>query len=376
MRILFLIRSLDTGGAERQMTLLANGLKERGHDVAVAVMYAGGQLEKDLDNVPLIDLAKGGRWKTVDFLQRLHRAVKSFQPDIIQGFLGTANLMGTVLKPFLPKMKTVWGIRASNMDLSRYSVVHRLHFQAEKILSRYADTIVANSHAGLAHIKECGFVNDNFAVVHNGINTDAFTINQTVGTEIRRSWGVQPDECLIGLVARMDPKKGHEVFLESASIASQKNRHLKFAIIGQGSLDREKKLRSMATDLGISDSVIWAGRRDDMNAVYNALDICCLSSLFGEGFPNVLGEAMCCGVPCITSDVGDAAFVVGPLGKVVPPNNSNELAKSLLSLASSSKETLNSKAQIRERIVSCFSQSAMLKEMEHLYIELISNHEK
>jgi glycosyltransferase involved in cell wall biosynthesis len=165
---------------------------------------------------------------------------------------------------------------------------------------------------------------------------------------------------LVGVVARLDPMKGHSVFLEAAARVSARTPEVRFALVGAGEPGYEAQLRSHAERLGLASRVRWIAPGLDMRAVYNALDLLVLPSRFGEGFPNVVAEAMACGTPCVATDVGDARVVLGDCGSIVPVEDPNALAAAIeqaLDLPGEERTRLAQRA--RERIMSRFSTRAL-----------------
>lgn len=201
MKIIFLSRSLHLGGAERQLTVLAKGLCHLGHDVKVAVFYSGGPLEADLNaaKIPVIYLDKQFRWHAFSFFLRLARLVRREHPDILHSYLVIPNILTIMLKPFSPSAKMVWGVRASNVDLDRYDSLARLTYHIECKLSRFADLIICNSHAGMEYAALHGFPKNKMVVVPNGIDTDRFYPDPKARDQIRAEWGIQESEKLIGI---------------------------------------------------------------------------------------------------------------------------------------------------------------------------------
>jgi glycosyltransferase involved in cell wall biosynthesis len=330
MRVLFLIRSLETGGAERQLVELVKGLDKSRFAVTVATFYGGGELRPDiegLDGVRLESLEKRGRWDIPRFLFRLWRLLRETKPQIVHGYLGVANEIA-LLTARLAGAKVVWGVRASNMDFSRYDWAARWMFRVGAWLSRFADLIIVNSHAGARHHAAHGYCGSRMVVIPNGIDTDRFLPDREAGRRLRLEWGVQPHETLVGVVARLDPMKDHPTFLRAASLLVHETADLRFVCAGGGPEVYRSELRQLSQSLGLGDRVLWVGERSDTPAVFNALDVA-VSSSYGEGFPNVVAEAMACGVPCVVTDVGDSALIVGDVGVVVPPRDPNALAKGL-----------------------------------------------
>lgn len=371
MKILFLIRSLEAGGAERQLVLLANGLKKRGHQVDVAVFYPGGCFEKDLKDVPLHSLGKTGRWDIAGFIQRLHQLVRELRPDVLHGYMGTANVLSALLKPAQNNMSVVWGVRASNMDLAEYDWLSRVFYYLESILGITANLIIANSGAAIqANENRLGFAKK-IVLSHNGIDTDSFSRDEDSGRLIREKWGIDANEVLVGMVGRIDPMKDHSTFLQAAARASVEMPQLKFVCVGGGSAKLLHELKLESDTLGLGEKVLWAGHVGDMNAVYSSLDLLSLSSAFGEGFPNVVGEAMACGVPCVVTDVGDAARVVGDCGAVVPPKSPDLLGEAMVAIARRlAAENTVLRSQVRKRVEDCFSVDQLVSRTEEYLTRL------
>ena len=368
LRVFFLIPSLEFGGAERQLVLLANGLAARGHRVAVALHHADGPLENTLAvDVERIQLRKRSRWDFGGFIVRSLRAVQRFEPDIVCPFLGTPNILTGLLKPFLRPARLLWSVRASSMTLDSYDRTTRLAYWLEARLSPLANVIVANSEAGREHAHRRGFPARNMTVIPNGIDMDHFRPDRDLGLPLRVEWGLEPNDILVGLVARLDPMKDHTTFLRAAALAAKHDGRMRFVCVGSGPL--EARLRALSASLRLNDRLVWAGERNDMSKVYNAMDILCLASAFGEGFPNVLGEAMACGVPCVTTDVGDARLVVGDTGIVVQSKDSDALADALLTMAERAPK--GDVPAPRSRIEQNFSCRTMVDRYETLLLRTI-----
>ena len=364
MKIFFLLRSLNYGGAERQLVLLAKGLRDRGHDVVVATFYSGGPLEKELleARVRIRPLQKRGRWDMPVFLFRLTRVLREERPDILHSYLTDQNLVAGLLKPLFPSIKIVWGVRCALVDFDQVDWFSRLSFKLTCLLSRFADAIIMNSQVGREYHVTMGYLAEKTAVIPNGIDTERFRPDHESRTRIRSEWGITEHEKLIGLVGRLDPLKDHPIFLEAAALLAKKRKDARFVCVGGGPDEYRKRLQVLAQNLGVKDRLLWIGTREDMPHIYNALDIA-VSSSYGEGLSNVICEAMACGVPCVVTNVGDSAWVVGDQGEVVPPKNSVALMNAIAKL-------LDHKAydsvQIRQRIVGQLSVSSLVDNTEHI----------
>ena len=360
-KMFFLIRSLDLGGAERQLTLLAKGLVAKGWPVSVAVFYPGGPYQKELEQaaVEVLPLEKQGRWDILFFLYRLIYTVRSKRPDILHAYLGLPNILSLLCKIFIPGLKVVWGVRASNMDLNRYDWLERLAYKVECWLSRYADLIIVNSYAGMEFAAANGFPRGKMQVIPNGIDMSRFQINASSGQKIRQYWGISEEIILIGLISRLDPMKDHPTFLQAAALLRERQENVYFVCVGDGPTAYKQQLFELTTKLGLDDRLTWAGSKTDLPAIYSALDIFTSSSAFGEGFPNVVGEAMACGLPCVVTDVGDSARIVDALGKLVPAKNPQAMADAWKEIISGEFEP--DAMAIRARIAQKFSVAALVQ---------------
>ena len=356
-KVVFLIRDLNYGGAQRQLVTLVKALhQEDCFDVTVLHFYSGGPLLKDLIDrgITIISLEKHERWDVLGFFGRLFGHLKRIQPDVLHGYLGESNIVSIFVKPFFPSTRIIWGIRGSNTPSGRHGWLGSLLSLLERLLSSFADLIVVNSHIGKADCVKEGYPPDKMVVISNGIDTERFQPDSEAGAKVRSEWGISENTILIGLVGRLSPMKDHPTFLQAAALLSKEREDVRFVCVGVGEENYAKELYQLADDLGISEKILWAGGRSDMPAVFNALNIACSSSSDGEGFANVVGEAMACGVPCAVTDVGDSAWIVGDKGIVVPPKNPEALKTAIDELIE--KANLDSNRQeIRQLIVEQFS---------------------
>ena len=369
-KILLFIRSLNAGGAERQLVVTAKGLAERGHEVTVLTFYSGGFYAAELSGtkVRLLSLNKKGRWDLLTFFFRLIALLRKQAPDVVYSYLVTANTFSVLARRFIPRTRIIWGVRASNVDLRHYDLVTRWSYWIECRLARFADYIVTNSHAGLEHAVGRGFPREKMTVIANGIDTERFRPDKVAGERVRKMWGVGEDEYLIGLVGRIEPLKGHPIFLKAAALIKCQLPNVRFACVGKGEAEYENAMRELATAMGLDDVLIWAGRHSNMMAVYNAFDIT-TSSSYSEGFPNVLGEALSCGVPCVVTDVGDSVLIIGEVGLVVPSSDSAALCAAWCEILSLEVLELRSMSDAaRERAISKFSVSALLDSTEKVLL--------
>lgn len=371
LRLAFLIRQLAVGGAEAQLTNLCRGLVREGHTVSVGVFYPNPILDQRLieQGVNVVCLEKSGRWDLAVFYARVIQWLRSLKPDVLHSYLDPSNLLAASAKPFLPKStKIVWGVRASEMDFDSYDSTRKWVFWGLKVLCSAPDRIVPNSIAGLDYYLREGFSRSKLLVIPNGINTTEFRPDHEARERVRAEWKIGHDEKLIGLVARMDSKKDHRTFLDAAAAVCQRRpEKTRFVCVGTGSTETVEHLRRRATILGLDPFLAWVDARSDMWAVYNALDLNCLSSAFGEGFPNTLGESMACGTPCVVTDCGDSKHIIAETGLAVPPRSPDALANAILQMISADPDKSALQRRCRDRIVELFDVERLIQNSAELY---------
>lgn len=375
MKIIFLARALGYGGAERQLVTLAVGLRRRGHRVGVAVLYGGGALEDELRraDVSLWDLGKRGRWDAAGFLVRLVRLVRRERPDVLHGYLLFQNLLTLPLARLAGRRaRAVWGLRDSRAVTARYDQLERCLFRCASRLSRFADLIIVNSRAGMTDAAAAGFDAGRMTVIANGIETGRFTPDVTARSRVRNEWGVEEREVLVGLVSRLDPIKGHREFIRAAALVGRGQRDLRFVCVGDGPNAYREELSTLAAAEGLADRLLFSGARGDMPAVYNALDVL-VSASRGEGFSNVIAEAMACGVACVVTDVGDSAWVVGNAGEVIRPGDPDALAEALERACARTHVQSGAGSRARRRVLENFSVAALVARTEAALAALTLN---
>jgi glycosyltransferase involved in cell wall biosynthesis len=374
-KVVFLVRDLIFGGAQRQLVTLVKDFDKEKFDVTVLHFYPG-PLSQDLVNhgISVISLEKGGRWDFLNFFWRLVKQLKELKPDVLHGYLGESNLLAIFLKPFFPSTRMVWGIRVSQMPDDALDWLGRILFNLQSRLSHWADLIIVNSHAARKDYLTYGFPPQKMVVVPNGIDTKKFQPNQEFGVKVRAELEISDDTILIGLVGRLELQKDHSNFLKAAAILCRNYQNIRFICVGTGPDNNYiQRLHQLTAQLNITDKVIWAGARGDIPAVQNALDIAISASAFGEGFGNTIGEAMACGTPCVVTDVGDSAWIVGDTGIVVKPENPQALAEGisrLIELPDVEKIVLQQKA--RQKIVDNFSVKQLVETTQSYCLNLLN----
>jgi glycosyltransferase involved in cell wall biosynthesis len=360
--VMFVMRDLDIGGAQRQVCTLACGLADAGHRVGISVFYRGGELETELSSVPvpIFDLEKSHRFDLFRTVRRFRKVLKSCRPDVLYSYLPVPNLFALIVPFGRERPRIVWGIRASAMQLDHYDWLTRFAYRLEARLARLADLVIVNSHAGFRDAVARGIPAERLEIVDNAIDLTRFRPDKDLRAQARRHWGVTDATPVVGMVARIDPMKDQSTFLAGLLLATKQRPDLRAICVAIGSLEEQRRLTAECADLGITEHVRILGAQDNLPETYNGFDLLCSTSAFGEGFPNTVAEAMACGVPCIVTAVGDAPRVVGTAGTVIPVGNPCALAEAVICFFASSAQqrsaqSLQSRAQIEaytpERLV-------------------------
>lgn len=314
------------------MVTLAKSLAELGHEVHVATFVGGGQLESELSsnaNVALHNLEKPGIVGKITGLLTLRNLIRWNQYDVVYGFLPIPNLSLLVARTVRRRPVIAWGVRSSGIDLDHYGLKVKWAMLLERKLSRLPDVVITNSQTALEEYRMAGYPVAKLTHIPNAIDTKRFRANPNVRASIRTELGIPQDSTVIGIFARIHPMKDHATFLRAAALFSEVHPSAIFVIAGDSSpgyTALESYIKNLASQLSVSERVHWLGARNDPEKLMLACDVTTLTSNSGEGFPNSVAESMACGVPCVVTDVGDAAEITAGFTKVVQPNDPDGLA--------------------------------------------------
>ncbi len=356
--IVHVITALGTGGAEAMLAKLMAARDPARFDHRVIALGHDGPPGDAIRaaGVPVLCLGmRSGLPDPLRFL-RLVRLLRRWRPALVQTWLYHADLLGLLAAKLARVPHVAWNIRCADMDLARYGLATRLVVAVNRALSGWPDAVLVNSTAGRDyHTARLGFCPRQWILVPNGVDTARYRPDPAARVQLRRMLGVPDDTLLIGHAARFDPMKDHGTFL--AALARMDGVHA--VLCGRGvSADTPAFAALIAGRIGPSwtgpgwTGPSWTGRlhllgeRHDLDRILPGLDLFCLSSAFGEGSPNVLLEAMACGVPCVATDVGDAARLIGPAGRVVPPGDPARLAEALTAILTNPPSQSDCAAQV------------------------------
>jgi glycosyltransferase involved in cell wall biosynthesis len=360
IKILHLITGLDTGGAEVSLQRLTGAMDHtRFENVAVSLTNHGPLSKKICDQGIRVKAIRMSRsLPSPAALWRLYRLLCAERPDVLQTWLYHSDLVGLLMGRAARVPAIAWNIRCSYMGIEYQRGIKGILVRTLARLSKYPDVVVANSHAGREEHVARGYTPRRWAVLENGFDLTVFKSDDNAPAQLRRELGLDNQTILIGLVARYDPLKDHQGFLIAAAELLKIETSVHFVLAGGGVDDSNSTLGTLIKKLGIGDRVHLMGRRDDVPKINAGLDIatCCSR---GEGFPNIVGEAMACAVPCVVTEVGDAARIVGDTGIVVPPGDPQALAQGwhkMIEMGAEERAALGRRAKTRIEINYALSQ--------------------
>ena len=373
IRIVHLITDLDVGGAEAMLARLLAEVDRGRVDSAVISLGDKGQIGARIEQlgikVSALGLTPGSA--TPIALLRLVRLVRRHRPDIIQTWLYHADFAGT-LASVLTRVPVVWNLRCAELDYRDHPRSLPLLLKALAFLSRRPAAIVCNATSGRRAHEALGYTPRRWELIPNGFDVDAFRPEPQARVELRRELGLSPEAAIVGLLARFHPMKDHDTFLRAAADVSSRRPDVHFVAAGRtiaGNVALEETIRQ----LGLGARVHLLPERGDAARFLAACDIV-VSSSYGEAFPNVIGEAMACGIPCVATDVGDTADIVGDAGVLVPPRDPRALAEGvfgILQLDAESRARLSAAARLR--IETRFALAATAARYERFYMEIAGN---
>lgn len=332
LRVLHIITGLGQGGAESVLFRLATYPEANVEHVVVSLTDEGiyGERLRAAGVAVHVLGMKRGRVSLGGFLA-LRALVAAERPDAVQTWMYHADLIGGLAARLAGVRAIAWGIRNSGEHLERSSRSARMVLRACALLSgRIPKAIVCAAQKSAERHADKGYDRTRMVVIANGYDLSRYAPNAEARSRVRAQWGVPQDVPAIGCVARWDPLKDHANLLRAiaALVRDGRDAGLRCVLIGRGMDTDNAELGALVDKLGLRDRLVLAGPSDDVPAAMNGLDLHVLSSC-AEGFPNVVAEAMACGVYCVVTDVGDAAYIVGDAGVVVPPEQPEALARGI-----------------------------------------------
>jgi len=359
MRIVHVITDLDTGGAEIMLYKLLYSMRYDKHCKFLVVSLMGeGQITnmiKELGiRVKTLNLNQGGRpgYKNI---KNLRNFIKIFNPDVVQGWMYHGNIAATISILFLnrkrKKIKLFWNIRQTLYDISNEKRKTRWLIILSRWLSFLPHSIIYNSNLSAEQHCNVGFLSKKTKIIPNGFDLQKFHPDQNRRQQLREELDISNEALLIGHISRLHPMKDHATLLRAIDRVTENisgsggKQEVLFLLIGHG----------VTNDLSKNTAIYFLGGQSDIPRIMSALDIVVSSSAWGEGFPNVIGEAMASEIPCVVTDVGDSAHIVGKYGLVCPVGDDQCIAESIMQLTENTEERKTMGKQARQRIKENYS---------------------
>jgi glycosyltransferase involved in cell wall biosynthesis len=372
VKVLHVSTSLATGGAQMMLYKLLSRMDRATFETAVVSLVDIGPIGEKIQamGVPLQTLGMRRGSANPLAVLRLARWIQQDPPHIIQTWMYHADLIGGLAAKLAGSIPLAWGIRNSNLDPQSSSRMTIWTATTCARLSRWlpAQIVCCSEASRLVHA-QLGYAADRMVVIPNGFDLALFKPDPAARQSVRQELSIPPESPLIGLVARFDPQKDHHNFVQAAARFHAWSPESHFLLCGDGITWENPTLAAWIEAAGIRDSCHLLGRREDIPRLTAALDIASTASHYGEGFPQVIGEAMACGVPCVVTDVGDSAIIVRKTGIVVPAKDPQALADGWgqLLLHMSREERLELGVVARQRVMDTYSLEAVVRQYEDLY---------
>lgn len=371
VRVLHVINDLSVGGAEVMLYQLLSGADSRRFNSSVISLGGRSRLDARVEalGVPVHHIGmRPAQLPTPAQLWRLASAVRRLKPDLVHGWMYHGSLAAQLAAVAARRAPVVWSIHSCNDDLAREKRITAAIIRlCARLSARPARIIYVSESSRLRHAA-MGYCSEHARVIPNGFDVTNFAPSPEARASVRAELGVGEEHLLIGLVGRFHPMKDHINFLRAAALLSRGCDAARFLLAGREVDADNHVLRRLLVRWGLEDRAYLLGERDDIPRLIAASDICSLSSSYGESFPLVVGEAMACGVPCVVTDVGDVARLVGPTGIVVPPRDSEALAEAwreLIRLGPAGRARLGEAA--RGRVRDNFLLESVIAQYEALY---------
>jgi len=374
IKVLFVITGLKTGGAEMMLYKLLTRIDRKKFSPTVVAMIEGGvfvERIKALD-ISVFDLGMQSGVLNPIALIKLRKILRQIQPNLIQGWMYHGNLIAQIANYSVNKRVPVfWSIHHSVDSLKAEKITLAAVIKLTAMLSSPVDTVVFSSVRGQQQHLNLGYDAKNAIAINDNFDISKYKPVSNPQFNLRQSLNLPEDTILIGSVARYHPMKDHANLINAAALLLKNYSNVHFVIVGRNLDDQNPTLSEQIKNLGISEQIHLLGERQDVPDLMTSFDIFTTSSAYGESFPNVLGEAMSCQLPCVATDIGDSRAIVADNGIVVPPRDPQALAQAwqeLIVLGKDERHDLGIKA--RQHIETNFNldgSNSFVKKYESLY---------
>lgn len=371
--IVHIITTLNTGGAEKSLVKLLLSIDRGRFDSAVIVLQGGplSELIRAVD-IPVHEFGIRPNATAALKLPALIRLIRKLNPDILHGWMPHGNLIAQCMAPFSRnRTPVVWSVRHSMASLPTENAATAALIRLSACISSRPFCVLYNSQLSAKEHSHWGYRPQRTRVIPNGFDCEMFHPDSDARKSVRKELSLPDNAILIGLIARYHEVKDHVSFMRAAATTAQLFPNVYFVLAGTGVDSEQPELIAQIRHLGLQGRVHLLGERSDTPRLTAALDIGTLSSL-AEAFPNSLAEAMACGVPCVSTAVGDCEWIIGDTGRIVPirdPVAISSAWQELLNMHLDQRRKMGESA--RERILASFSLDKVVHQYESLYREAL-----
>ena len=341
---------------------------------SVIVLRNKGPLAKDIEALGIEVYALGlgyGKYSVRNIWQLL-KYVRRFRPSLVQGWMYHGNIVAWLIaKTITPKPKLIWNIRQTLYTIKAEKPMTHALIRFGALISRAPERIIYNTRLSAQHHEQKGFNAQARVIIANGFDVNIFLPDRSARRDIRQRLSIPSSMRIVGHIARFHPMKDHIGFLQAASIVADKIKDIHFVLAGRNVVSTNPQFATILCKPSLRGRVTLLGERADIPKLMAGFDIFVMSSAWGEGFPNVVGEAMACAVPCVVTDIGASADIVGDYGCVVRPKDHEALGEAMIDmLAIERRELMELGKKAQARIKRHFSQEQIREIYVNLYREI------
>lgn len=330
IRIAHIITDLTSSGSSSMLyKLMAHTDRSRFDPVIIALDSEGEFIDKIIAHaIPVYTFNMSRNPSSSWHVLRLARLLRKLEPDILQGWMYQGNLAASLASKLLAKRPVLlWNVRQTVYNLQQEPRSTRWAIGFSQRLMNMPDRILYNSWLSENQHAALGFDEQKSQIVANGFDLQLFAPNTYSRELMRTKLAIPQDAIVIGMVAHYCPSKNHALFMEAAHLLGMHNRNVHFILAGeQVSTDNPEIAALLKRFPTLQGKLHLLGKRQDIPALMNALDMFTLTATRGDGFPNAVGEAMACGVPCIATDIGDTALLINKTGQTLQEATPSSLA--------------------------------------------------
>ncbi|MGZ4962771.1 MAG: glycosyltransferase family 4 protein [Limisphaerales bacterium] len=366
-----IIGGLKVGGAETALLKLVRASSGGRYRHSVVSLTPEGEMGQGFKAAGIELQVLDFRRSPISSFVQLVKLIRVASPDIVQTWMYHSDLLGGIAARLAGARNVIWGIRTTDVSAGGKRVTRLVKWCSARLSRIVPAAIICVAEAALQRHAEAGYDRTRMEVIPNGFDLDTPTVAGAQRTPLRSHWGFSPTEIVVGTLGRFAPAKDHRNFVIAAGLVARRCSNVRFIMVGRG-LDKENsELAEWINQTCHAERFVLLGERSDVTTCLSAMDVFCLSSRT-EGFPNAVGEAMAMGLPCVVTDVGDAAVLVGETGIVVPSQDPEALAQGLARFVELPEDARACAGQAgRSRVESCFGLNSTRAKFEMVYDRLM-----